>query len=67
MPKEGRALTQAETQQLFLPYRSFCARKGVIITIIFINFTGLRTETRQMVVKNHSPMRINIHIEGILY
>ncbi|XP_073139207.1 U-box domain-containing protein 35-like isoform X2 [Henckelia pumila] len=29
-PKEARALTQAETQQLFLPYRSFCARKGII-------------------------------------
>ncbi|KZV24893.1 U-box domain-containing protein 52-like [Dorcoceras hygrometricum] len=30
IPREGRALTQAETQQLFLPYRSFCARKGII-------------------------------------
>ncbi|CAA0814605.1 Protein kinase protein with adenine nucleotide alpha hydrolases-like domain [Striga hermonthica] len=28
-PKEGREPTQAETQQLFLPYRSFCARKGI--------------------------------------
>ncbi|KAK6125056.1 hypothetical protein DH2020_041234 [Rehmannia glutinosa] len=29
VPKEGREPTQAETQQLFLPYRGFCARKGI--------------------------------------
>ncbi|KAL3632942.1 hypothetical protein CASFOL_025926 [Castilleja foliolosa] len=29
VPKEGREPTPAETQQLFLPYRSFCARKGI--------------------------------------
>lgn len=29
IPKEGRPPTEAELQQLFLPYRGFCARKGV--------------------------------------
>ncbi|KAM3747273.1 hypothetical protein ACB098_05G022800 [Castanea mollissima] len=29
IPKEGRPPTEAELQQLFLPYRGFCARKGI--------------------------------------
>ncbi|KAM7483871.1 hypothetical protein LguiB_008454 [Lonicera macranthoides] len=29
VPKEGRAPTESELQQFFLPYRGFCARKGV--------------------------------------
>ncbi|KAL2516372.1 Protein kinase protein with adenine nucleotide alpha hydrolase-like domain [Forsythia ovata] len=29
VPKEGRAPTQTEIQQFFLPYRGFCARKGI--------------------------------------
>lgn len=29
VPKEGRAPTKDELQQFFLPYRGFCARKGV--------------------------------------
>lgn len=28
-PKGGRPPTEAEMHQLFLPYRGFCARKGV--------------------------------------
>lgn len=31
VPKEGRAPTESEMQQIFLPYRGFCARKGVSI------------------------------------
>ncbi|PRQ51443.1 putative rossmann-like alpha/beta/alpha sandwich protein [Rosa chinensis] len=30
IPKEGRPPTEAELQQFFLPYRGFCARKGII-------------------------------------
>ncbi|KAL8466247.1 hypothetical protein ACS0TY_035381 [Phlomoides rotata] len=29
VPREGREPNAAETQQLFLPYRGFCARKGI--------------------------------------
>lgn len=29
VPKEGRPPTEAELQQFFLPYRGYCARKGV--------------------------------------
>ncbi|CAK9179926.1 unnamed protein product [Ilex paraguariensis] len=29
VPKEGRAPTEVELQQFFLPYRGICARKGV--------------------------------------
>jgi hypothetical protein len=29
VPKEGRPPTEAELQQFFLPFRGFCARKGV--------------------------------------
>ncbi|GER28389.1 protein kinase family protein [Striga asiatica] len=36
VPKEGREPTQAETQQLFLPYRSFCARKGIRATEVIL-------------------------------
>jgi hypothetical protein len=28
-PREGRPPTEAELQQFFLPYRGFCARRGV--------------------------------------
>ncbi|XP_075493091.1 U-box domain-containing protein 35-like isoform X1 [Primulina tabacum] len=47
MIKEGRALTQAETQQLFLPYRSFCARKGIIakeVVLRDLDIAGALTE-----------------------
>ncbi|KAK6284350.1 hypothetical protein POUND7_003302 [Theobroma cacao] len=29
VPKEGRPPTEAELQQFFLPYRGYCARKGI--------------------------------------
>jgi hypothetical protein len=29
VPKQGRAPTEEELHQLFLPFRGFCARKGV--------------------------------------
>ncbi|KAL1829290.1 hypothetical protein ACET3Z_007702 [Daucus carota] len=38
VPKEGRAPTEFEMQQFFLPYRGFCARKGVrAIEIILLD------------------------------
>ncbi|MCH98975.1 U-box domain-containing protein 51-like, partial [Trifolium medium] len=30
VPKHGRAPTEEELHQLFLPFRGFCARKGII-------------------------------------
>ncbi|KAK9923683.1 hypothetical protein M0R45_032089 [Rubus argutus] len=30
IPKDGRPPTEAELQQFFLPYRGFCARKGIV-------------------------------------
>ncbi|PIN22301.1 Serine/threonine protein kinase [Handroanthus impetiginosus] len=35
-PKNGREPTPAETQQLFLPYRGFCARKGIRVKEVIL-------------------------------
>ncbi|XP_073136257.1 U-box domain-containing protein 35-like isoform X2 [Henckelia pumila] len=36
-PKEGRAPTQPEMQQLFLPYRGFCARKAIRVKEVILH------------------------------
>lgn len=38
---EGRPPTHSEMKQLFLPYRGFCARKGVTNTTFFMSLYNL--------------------------
>lgn len=39
---ESRAPTHSEMQQLFLPYRGFCARKGVMHVAYIIMFIVMK-------------------------
>lgn len=34
VPKHGRPPTEEELHQFFLPFRGFCARKGVSINLV---------------------------------
>nr|XP_017217821.1 PREDICTED: U-box domain-containing protein 35-like isoform X2 [Daucus carota subsp. sativus] len=50
--KDGRAPTEAEMQQIFLPYRGFCARKGIRGTEIVVTDTDVTNALVDFVVRN---------------
>ena len=52
VPKDGRAPTEAEMQQIFLPYRGFCARKGIRATEIVLNDSDVATALVDFIVRN---------------
>ena len=52
IPKEGRAPTEFEMQQFFLPYRGFCARKGIRATEIVLSDVDIATALVDFVVRN---------------
>ncbi|KAK1375917.1 U-box domain-containing protein 52-like [Heracleum sosnowskyi] len=52
IPKEGRAPTEFEMQQFFLPYRGFCARKGIRATEIVLSDVDIATALVDFIVRN---------------
>ncbi|KAL8118791.1 U-box domain-containing protein 51-like isoform X1 [Apium graveolens] len=52
VPKEGRAPTDSEMQQIFLPYRGFCARKGIRATEIVLSDIDVTTALVDFIVRN---------------
>ncbi|KZV29282.1 U-box domain-containing protein 52 [Dorcoceras hygrometricum] len=52
IPREGRALTQAETQQLFLPYRSLCARKGITVKEVVLHDKDIAGALTEYIIAN---------------
>ncbi|KAK4410489.1 U-box domain-containing protein 51 [Sesamum angolense] len=49
---ETRALTQVELQQLFLPYRGFCARKGIRAKEVILHATDVATALCEFISAN---------------
>ncbi|KAL8113681.1 hypothetical protein AgCh_020843 [Apium graveolens] len=52
VPKEGRAPTEFEMQQFFLPFRGFCARKGIRATEIVLSDADIATALVDFIVRN---------------
>ncbi|KAK1362776.1 U-box domain-containing protein 52-like [Heracleum sosnowskyi] len=50
--KEGRAPTDTEMQHIFLPYRGFCARKGIRATEMVLTENDVTTGLVDFVVRN---------------
>ncbi|KAL0463807.1 UNVERIFIED_CONTAM: U-box domain-containing protein 52 [Sesamum latifolium] len=49
---EARGLTQAELQQLFLPYRGFCARKGIRAKEVILQAIDVTTALCEFISAN---------------
>ncbi|CAI9114373.1 OLC1v1015088C2 [Oldenlandia corymbosa var. corymbosa] len=52
VPKEGRAPTQEELKQFFLPYRGYCARKGVRVNEVVLNDGDVASALAEYVIDN---------------
>ncbi|XP_050379806.1 U-box domain-containing protein 35-like [Argentina anserina] len=52
IPKEGRPPTEAELQQFFLPYRGFCARKGITAKEVILHDIDVPSALVHYIVHN---------------
>ncbi|XP_042052400.1 U-box domain-containing protein 35-like isoform X1 [Salvia splendens] len=52
IPREGREPTPAETQQLFLPFRGFCARKGIRVKEVILQGNDVSTTLAEFARRN---------------
>ncbi|KAL1538160.1 U-box domain-containing protein 52-like [Salvia divinorum] len=50
--REGREPTQAEAQQIFLPYRGFCARKGIRVKEVVLQGNDVATTLAEYASRN---------------
>ncbi|KAH6793238.1 protein kinase family protein [Perilla frutescens var. hirtella] len=53
VPKEGREPTPAETQQLFLPFRGFCARKGIRVKEVVLQGQDVASTLSEYISRTH--------------
>ncbi|XP_050234512.1 U-box domain-containing protein 35-like [Mercurialis annua] len=53
VPKEGRPPTQQELQQFFLPYRGFCARRGIETKEVVIHDIDVPSALNDYIVNNN--------------
>ncbi|KAJ1401025.1 UspA [Sesbania bispinosa] len=52
VPKNGRPPTEDELHQLFLPFRGFCARKGIVATELVLHDIDIPSALTDYVIEN---------------
>ncbi|KAL1551683.1 U-box domain-containing protein 35-like isoform X2 [Salvia divinorum] len=52
VPREGREPTSVETRQLFLPFRGFCARKGIRVKEVVLQGNDVATTLAEYASRN---------------
>ncbi|KAK7389646.1 hypothetical protein VNO78_24863 [Psophocarpus tetragonolobus] len=52
VPKDGRPPTEEELHQLFLPFRGFCARKGIVAKELVLHDLDVPTALTNYVIEN---------------
>ncbi|WJX74624.1 hypothetical protein P8452_58253 [Trifolium repens] len=52
VPKQGRAPTEEELHQLFLPFRGFCARKGIIAKELVLHDLDVSSALTDYIIDN---------------